>query len=222
MERRELLKQKLANSHLAVSIRVQIDPQQHTQIVEVLVRKELPLRDLMRQAVRRYAQPGMIESDFIFYGSAQHEVDLQKPLYLTDHTQVFSLLHKAHASAEVAVSAARALTPQFMIELIETRTQQRFIIQQLPALVGRVKRDTTYDLTVNLGDLEFGRTVSGKHARITRDEDYYYIENLTEDNRLVVENDQGVQNVRYLQPQVLQDGDIIHIGKITMRCVIRN
>jgi len=103
--------------------------------------------------------------------------------------------------------------------LIEEGSGEPFILEYLPATIGRTKRNDpiTKNIAVDLGEVEEGRSVSGEHARIFEQDGTYYIENLTEHNRVVVDE----QNVGYQERSPLSDRSELRLGKLWLTFYIR-
>jgi len=211
--RRDVLKQKLEKSHSLFTVALQV-PSEGGGIgrkeIQVLARKELMMRDLVRQVLRKYLPENELpESDFIFFEKQQPVPDNR---YIYDMTTGTSLrLERRNTNLAQTLALSSGLIERIYLQ--EVMTGEIFEIAQFPAVIGRIKQTQTMgSLEVNLGDMEKGKTVSGKHAQITRDETYIYIENLTQDNRLEINN----QRVDFGSPQPIKNNDTILVGRVLL------
>lgn len=97
-------------------------------------------------------------------------------------------------------------------------------IQLLPAILGRVKPSAApeYQPDIDLSHLDKSNTISGQHARLSSQQDTYYIENLTEHNRIFIQNDKGEERqVVYGNPLVLEVGSTLRLGKAKVKFLVK-
>ncbi len=91
--------------------------------------------------------------------------------------------------------------------------EQRIAIKQKSVIVGRIdpKRGLTPD--IDLSALDPGMTVSRQHARIRFEETFFSIEDLKSHNKTRLNQ----QALVPLKAELLQHGDIIHLGKVRLK-----
>lgn len=95
---------------------------------------------------------------------------------------------------------------------------RQFEVEKQPTIIGRVKKNQASNERpdIDLAEQPAGNTVSGRHAQISRDRDMYYIDNLTQENRVLVNDVRVTANQR----QMIQQGDTLQIGRVALRFVL--
>jgi tetratricopeptide (TPR) repeat protein len=104
------------------------------------------------------------------------------------------------------ITLPRAATDRIVLE--EVLTHQIFEITQFPALIGR--SDLNINPQVDLDVLDPRKNISRRHAQITRDEDYIYIQHLSQRSKLEVNG----QSIDPGQTYVISNGDRLRLGTI--------
>jgi hypothetical protein len=99
------------------------------------------------------------------------------------------------------------------VTLVETSTNQEFLLDRFPAILGRRKPNQTEDdLAVDVasgeGRIENAGYVSGRHAVITYRDGRYYIEQLNDHNPVWVDD----QKTRFGEPRELRNDSIVRLG----------
>lgn len=98
------------------------------------------------------------------------------------------------------------------------------IVRTLPTIIGRRKTSVQSDEwpDIDFSYLPNSQTISGKHARISRRDNAYYIENLTDRNRVVITTPQKERiQVQHDMIQLLEIGSEITLGKVKLRFVAK-
>ncbi|MDQ6662035.1 MAG: FHA domain-containing protein, partial [Chloroflexota bacterium] len=90
--------------------------------------------------------------------------------------------------------------------------KQRFAMTKPHVIVGRTdpKRGVIPD--IDLTPLDPKMTVSRKHVRIRFEETFFYMEDLKSHNSTRL----GGERLKELEPQLVQDGDIVQIGAVLL------
>lgn len=94
-------------------------------------------------------------------------------------------------------------------------TDQTFMLDQPTHIIGRLSQshpESTADVTINLGDLPDGRSVSRRHARVTERNSQFFIESLAGHNPVRL----NASELPLGQPQPLRSGDQIELGRVTL------
>jgi hypothetical protein len=102
------------------------------------------------------------------------------------------------------------------IRLLELHEGRTFIVEKLPALIGRYSVRSAEAVDVDLSDLSEGDTVSRRHARLSFDGTRLAITRLEKANRLTLNG----ADVAAGETHPLADGDVLGFGQVTFRVEI--
>ena len=212
--RRDNLKERLQDSHIPLKI-----SDKSGVWHEILVRKQVSMRDVQRYVVRKLSLGN--DTDFALVDAqTKQPIAAETTAAQLPDSILLRLLKKTQLDLTLGAFPVvdGVVIEKEIIELVEAENRQRFKITEFPALIGRSKRTGTAiePLIVDLVNMKDGRTVSGRHARISKDEENYYIENLTQDNRLVING----TKIAYQDPQIIRSDDLIEIGRVRLQCFI--
>ncbi len=201
------LQSKLSDTHQRIRISLH-----EGDWVNLLVLRQLPMREIQRQVLSKFEDKIDEHADLLLIQADTNEPVKESMLAgQLENNTLLKLVPKTRAQQEATLQ----LKISDMVILKEIDSGEEFVIMQLPAIIGRHKINMTQSvpLAVDLG--QFGKTVSGLHARITRDDTNYYIENLTADNRLVLERDKQTFRVSGAAEQI-KHNDVIEIGRVRL------
>lgn len=201
------LQSKLGDTHQRIRISLH-----EGQWVNLLVLKQLPIREIQRQVLSKFESEIDSSADLLLIQADTNEPIKESMLAgQLENNALLKLVPKSRAQQEATLH----LKTSDVVILKEVDSGEEFVIMQLPAIIGRRKLNMTQSvpLAVDLG--KFGKTVSGLHARLTSDDTNYYIENLTADNRLVLERDNQTLRVSGAAEQV-KNNDVIEIGRVRL------
>ncbi len=195
-DRYNTLRQKLAGTHVPLTIEAQGEPHR------VLLSKELTVRELREEVVNKLVQESGKKSDFML-------VVNQKPLALPK--KLSSLTPDTVVRLE-RVDKTQKIDEDVVLVFDENTS---FPIAKLPAIIGRSKQGDTA-LTVNVNDLPDGLTVSRRHAEISRQGEIFIIRNIADNpqDKPIYINEAILAAADV--PKELEDGTQIRLGKITL------
>jgi hypothetical protein len=97
-------------------------------------------------------------------------------------------------------------------------------IRTLPVTIGRKKPSAAQEdyPDIDLSHLDNSNTISGQHAQLSRQQNVYYIENLTEHNRIFIHTKEGEERqVVYGTPSALEVGSTIRLGKAKVKFLVK-
>jgi hypothetical protein len=140
----------------------------------------------------------------------QHDVQNGETLELVP-------LDRSVSEAELLVTAGERLpiSEDNQVYLQEERQGQVYEIRWQPAVIGRAdQRDPSRNrlLAVDVSGLRGAEYVSRQHAAILEEQDQYYLESLNVRNPTYINN----APLPYSERHVLQPGDRIDVGRITL------
>ena len=175
------LAQRLATSH----IQIQLHVSDNEETSRLLVRRDVTVKQLIEDAKRKVLDSARADAEYNLYVNKER-VSLQQKIGELDTTTFYLSRIDDFTLSDQSTDAG--LSPQGMIVLLASETQARYEINTFPAIIGRVKSTVPLeDLQANLGDHPNGRTVSGRHAEITRSSDGYTITNISRMSKVVVD-----------------------------------
>ena len=195
-DRYNILREKLAATHLPLTIEAQGEPHR------VLLSKNLTIRELREEVVNKFVQESGKKSDFML-------VVNQKPLALSKKISTLG--------ADTLVRLERVDKTQKVEEQVFLSFDEntRFPIIKLPAIIGRSKQGDTA-LSINVNDLPDGLTVSRRHAELSRQGETFIIRNIADNpqDKPIFVNEAIVAAADV--PKEVEDGTEIRLGKITL------
>ncbi len=199
-DRFDTLSKRLKDSHIPVII---FDMEHESQ--RVLLKRDLRVRELREMLVSKFIEGATNISEYaVFYEN--------RPLGLNETLEQLAPFARLQLGR-----VDRQQAPQDRL-VLKVDPDIEFVIQRLPAVIGRSKQGQSVD--VNLNDLPDALTVSRRHATILQQNGNYYIQNITEgsDKPLYI-NDQVITSQLMKE---LNNNDKIRLGKITLSFYIHS
>ena len=195
-DRYNQLRQKLADSHIPLTIEAQGEPHR------VLLLKEMTVRDLREEVVNKFVQESGKKSGFVLIANQQPLPLSRKLDALTPDTVV--RLVKADKTQKVEEQVAL---------VFEDGT--RFPITSLPAIIGRSKQADPA-LAVNVTELPNSLTVSRRHAELSKQGETFIVRNIADNpqDKPIYINEVALASADI--PKEVSDGTAIRLGKITL------
>lgn len=194
----DTLQQQLDYTHLPLIV---LDMQQEAH--RILVRRDMHVKDLREQIVNRFVEGATNKAEYVL-ALDENPLPLVQPVDLIPPLSTLTLrrMQRQHDT-------------QHDLILVFDRTNQ-FMVDKLPAVIGRSKRDDAVD--VNLNDFPESATVSRRHAQLLVQNGVYYIQNISEADRALSVNESPVSSQMMKE---LTDGSRVRLGKIEFTLRIR-
>ncbi len=201
---RKSLQIKLTNTHIMLRIRLLNDNH------DALVSKMLTIGELQAQLMRKFPDQLQVPERYCL-------VDATNNNRLPPGWQVADLHEQGIGILRLALlDTLQNVTSTYRLTFVEDETGEKFEFDHLPIQITRSAQSNAEAQQLDLGKFKEGLSVSRPHARIFENDSHIYIENLTTNNRVLV----NTKQVTGGNQQEIASGDTLRIGKLTLVCQI--
>ncbi len=203
----------LQNTHVMFKVDIFDVPQR------VLVRKDLTVEQFTEDILKEFAQELDLNRKYVLILRNMHldpEARITEIGVREDDVITMGYYEAVRPISEVMPAVQQTQSAQQRVAVLrEVETSTTFVLEQMPAIIGRTKMSdpsSTQDLAVDLSDFREGRTVSRPHAQIVQMSGGYGVEGM-KDQRPVFVNGVAVDHGKQ---RLLKEHDIIGVGKVEL------
>jgi hypothetical protein len=194
------LKDQLKDSHRPLFLNI------FEEQKEILARTTLTIKDLISETLKNVKDLDE-DGSYALYYAAVPDMNINTDQPIDPATPVLNLESDVLRFGYFREDSGATVT------LVETSTNQEFLLDRLPAVVGRRKPnqiddDLTVDVAAGSVQIENAGYVSGRHAVITYRDGRYYIEQLNDHNPVWVDE----QKTKFGEPRELRNNSIVRLG----------
>ena len=201
---RNSLKMKLADTHII--LRIRLLNENH----DALIRKTLTVGELQGQLIAKFPDQLQTPEKYCLVDAADNN-------RLHPDWQIAYLSEQGIGILRLALlDTLQSVTSTYRLTFLEEDTGERFEFDRLPIQISRSSQSNTEVQQLDLGKFKEGLSVSRPHARVFESDGRIYIENLTTNNRVLVNG----KPVTGGNQQEIANGDALRIGKIVLTCQI--